>query len=489
MGSLAMVILRVVMSGCIQKELMELIGDVKCVFILTIKTKSRHTPRMLSNFLTKLKSPLSIVFLTVFLDLLGNGILIPVLPFLLTIKKFGFNVNPSYLLPQDFDANAAFILFGFLLASYAFGQFLATPILGQMSDKIGRRKVLAFSLAGTCLSYFIFAYGIYTRNIGLLFAARFFDGLTGGNISVAQAIIADISTPASRTKNFGLIGAAFGLGFIFGPYIGGKLSLPSTSWLNLGFINLTTPEWFNATTPFIFAGLLAACNVLFVLLALPETNVHIDNLKKIELTKSFQNIMQAFRTKELKVQFLVNFLYQGGFTFFTTFAGTYFAQKFLFTQGTIGDFYAFIGICVAITQAVITRKLAAKYSERIVLNYSYIFCGVGVLMYLFTPANASNIFWLIGPFFSVFTGLSQANSISLISKTTSPEKQGQVLGINSSVQALGQTIPAVLSGFIVGQLESSPTSASASLVVSAIVIISAGLVFNIFYKPQKLVSL
>jgi MFS transporter, DHA1 family, tetracycline resistance protein len=443
---------------------------------------------MSQSILTKLKSPLLIVFLTVFLDLLGNGILIPILPFLLTIKKFGSEINPSYLLSQDFDTKSAFILFGFLLASYAFGQFLATPILGQISDKIGRRKVLAFSLAGTCISYFIFAYGIYTRNLGLLFASRFFDGLTGGNISVAQAVIADISTPANRTKNFGLIGAAFGLGFIFGPYIGGKLSLANTSWLNLGFVNLTTPSWFNATTPFIFAGLLAACNVLFVLFALPETNQHIDSLKKINFTKSFQNITQAFSTKGLKVQFLVNFLYQGGFTFFTTFAGTYFAQKFLFSQGTIGDFYAFIGICVAFTQAVVTRKLSAKYSEKTILNYSYILCGLGVIMYLLTPASSSSLFWIIGPFFSVFTGLSQANSISLISKTATQDKQGQILGINSSVQALAQTIPAVLSGFIVGQLESNPTSASASLVVSAIVIIAAGLVFNIFYKSRSLVA-
>src|SRR3989344_3479623 len=170
--------------------------------------------------------PLPVIFFTVFVDLIGFGILIPVVPLLLADPESSY-----FLLPKGFTVNQGYIMLGFLTAMFPLMQFLAAPILGQLSDKFGRKRILAISLFGTCLSYLIFAYAILTRNIPLLFAARAFDGITGGNIAVAQAAIADVTTPANRAKNFGLIGAAFGLGFILGPYIGGKLSDPTVvSW-------------------------------------------------------------------------------------------------------------------------------------------------------------------------------------------------------------------------------------------------------------------
>ena len=433
------------------------------------------------------KNPLFVVFFTVFLDLLGFGILIPILPVLLTVKKFGPVINPNYLLPQDFDINNSYILFGFLLAVYALGQFIATPILGQLSDKYGRKPLLAFSLAGTCLSYLIFAYGIYTRNIPILFAARFFDGITGGNISVAQAVVADISKPENRAKNFGIIGAAFGLGFILGPYIGGKLSDPSIV------------SWFDSATPFLFAALLAFLNVIFVLSILPETNKYIDKLKPIDWSKSIHNIIAATKIEGVRVQLLTNFLFQGGFTFFTAFAGTYFYEKFAFTQSNTGDFYAFIGFCIAFTQAVITRKLSAKYPESSILKWSYFGSGIMIFGFLVAPHFTTNANWFlnswvlfaVAPFFSVFQGLSQANSQALISKSVAPQKQGEILGINSSVQALAQSIPSLLSGFIAASFVSNnpnvnlPPSAY-PLLISSLTIITAGLVFNVFYKNQSL---
>jgi len=211
-----------------------------------------------------------------------------------------------------------------------------------------------------------------TQNLPLLFAARFFDGLTGGNISVAQSVVADISTPQNRAKNFGLIGAVFGLGFIYGPYIGGKLALGNVVFADFGIFKIITPSWFDSTTPFWFAAILTFINVIFVLFILPETNQNIDPNTKVNIAESISNIFQAFSLKGVKVQLLTNFLYQSGFTFFTSFAGTYFATKFLFTQVNIGDFYAFIGLFIVITQAFITRRVAAKFSEKQVLRFSII---------------------------------------------------------------------------------------------------------------------
>lgn len=143
---------------------------------------------------------LPIVLLTIFLDVLGVGILIPVLPQLVY----------EIFLPAGYSMKSAFIMLGWLTFIYPFMQFISTPILGQLSDRYGRKPLLGFSLFGTALGYVLFAVAIITKNIPLLFIARGFDGLTGGNISVARAVIADVSLPEHRTRNFGLIGAGFG---------------------------------------------------------------------------------------------------------------------------------------------------------------------------------------------------------------------------------------------------------------------------------------
>ena len=183
-------------------------------------------------------NPLLAVFMTIFIDMLGVGILIPVFPLLILPN------SPDNILPTGWTIQQGFILFGWLSAAYPLAQFFAAPILGQLADRYGRKKILAISITGTMFGYILFAIGIATHNIPLLFASRILDGFTGGNISVAQAAIADISTAKNRARNFGLIGMAFGLGFILGPYVGGKLADPSVI------------SWFNAQTPFYFTAAL-----------------------------------------------------------------------------------------------------------------------------------------------------------------------------------------------------------------------------------------
>ena len=149
------------------------------------------------------KRALTFLFLTVFIDLLGVGILVPVIPYL--VRRY------------DSDALAV----GMLSAAFALAQFLASPLLGLWSDRAGRRPVLLISLFGTGIGYFMFGLG---GGMAVLFVSRLIDGFTGGNISTVQAYIADVTPPQDRAKTFGLIGAAFGVGFIFGPAIGGMLS-------------------------------------------------------------------------------------------------------------------------------------------------------------------------------------------------------------------------------------------------------------------------
>ena len=146
------------------------------------------------------------IFLTILIDMLGIGILIPVFP-MLVVPHSTFKVTPD-----SWSTAEGFIMLGWLMTCFPIAQFLCAPILGQLADRFGRKKILAFSISGTVLSYILFAIGIVTKNLPLMFIARALDGASGGNISVAQAVIGDISSPQSRAKNFGLIGMAFGLG-------------------------------------------------------------------------------------------------------------------------------------------------------------------------------------------------------------------------------------------------------------------------------------
>lgn len=214
--------------------------------------------------------------------------------------------------------------------------------------------------------------------------------------------------------------------------------------------------------------------MMSVLFLVPETN---HNLNKAKLTwgKSISNIKKAMEMKGVSTIFLTNFLFFGGFTFFTTFFGVFLINKFNFTQGNIGDFFAYVGIWSVFTQAVLTRKFAKKFGEATILKYSLIGGGVMVLAY-FLPQYAWQIF-LIPPFFSAFTGLSMANMNALLSKSAPADARGEIMGISASVQALAQAIPAILSGFIAASL--APTT---PLVIASIVIIFSGIAFRFLYK-------
>jgi DHA1 family tetracycline resistance protein-like MFS transporter len=219
---------------------------------------------------------LPVILLAIFLDLVGYGILVPVVP-----QLFANPDSMYYVLPPSASLTLGYILLGFLIATYPMIQFFSAPVLGQLSDRHGRRPILTVALIGTAVGFLILAIGIVTHNIFLLFFSRVVDGIAGGSISVAQAAIADLTRPKDRAKHFGLIGAAYGTGFIIGPVLGGLLSDP------------TLISWFSITTPFLFAAALSGFNAFLVYRYVGETNTRVAGTP-LKFHKGLADIIRAY---------------------------------------------------------------------------------------------------------------------------------------------------------------------------------------------------
>jgi len=294
-------------------------------------------------------------------------------------------------------------------------------------------------------------------------------------LAVANAAIGDISTNENRAKNFGVLGAAFGLGFIIGPYLGGKLSSPGVSFYGL----FDTPSWFGATTPFWFAAIIAMLNCIAVLTTFPETIKEKFHAGRINATQSIQNVISGFRSERLRVVLLSGFLFSAGFTFFTTFFGIYLKNNFNFGASKTGDYFAIVGLFIAFSQAVLVARVSKKLADYSVLRFSLFGNATMMLLYFVVPTSFSMGLYLVIPFFTAFNGLTMANMTSLISRSAEPGQQGQAMGIYSSVQSLAQVPASILVGYITTSITSSQP-----LIVASICIALGGLCFVVLFKPK-----
>src|SRR3989338_628511 len=396
------------------------------------------------------------LFLVVFLDMVGFGLIIPLLAPLM--------IDPaSAVLPFATSHADRIFMLGLLLASFSIAQFFGGPILGALSDRFGRKPVLMLALSGTFAGYVLFAFGILMANLPLLFIGRFIGGFMGGSISVAFSSIADLSDSKQKAKNFGMIGMAFGLGFIIGPFLGVKLADDSLV------------SWFDYSTPFFAAALLTIINLLMVLWMFRETIVEKSHVK-ISLTTGFVNIAKAFSMPSLRTLFAIIFLLTFGFSFFTQFSQVFLIDRFNFTEPQIGDLFAFVGIWIAITQGLLTGMVAKKFSPAQVMKFAPIMLAASLFLLVFA-FNVPALYAIIA-LVAISQGLVYPNYSALISDSAGRESQGEIFGINQSIQSLGLTLPPLISGVIAAADSTMP------IVASAFFVFLAWIGFMAFYKPK-----
>ena len=373
---------------------------------------------------SKNKGLLTTIFITVFIDMLGVGIIIPIIP-----ATF-FEEGTTLFSPGTSDATIG-ILYGILLASYPFMQLFGAPMLGALSDRYGRKPVLTVSLIGTMIGYLLFAYALLTSKLWLLFVSRMIPGFTGGNIAVIYSSIADISDEKTRAQNFGLVGMAFGLGFILGPTLGGLLG------------DETVVSWFSHDTPFWFTAALTLINIILVRSIFVETLAS-PNVSTISPWTGINNILTSFKRPNLRSVFSVILLMSLGFTFYTQFFAVYLIQEFSFTEKDIGLLYGWIGIWLALTQGFLVRKLAHVSPYKIV-RYALLALPFSIII-LLVPQEAK-WFYALTPLIALAYGMLSPNLLTVVSLQASAQNQGEILGINQSMQSLGHVIPPLIAGY------------------------------------------
>lgn len=389
-----------------------------------------------------------------FIDFIGVGLVIPIFAPL-------FLSSNSTLFDPSTSENLRNILLGLTLATFPFFQFFGAPILGTLSDKYGRKKLLFVSLFGTFLGYLLMIVGITHNNFVLILISRMIDGFTGGNISVATSAISDISKPEDKTKNFGLLGAIFGICFIIGPLVGGILSS-----------NSIHPD-FNLSTPFVAAAIFSFINLVLVGVLFKETlSVKIE--KTVSITSGIKNLKKAFTNEKFQTLFIVIFLTTTGFSFFTTFFQAYLVNKFNFSELEIGQLFGYIGIWIAFTQGFLIRKIPSIYTpKKIFTNMSFL---LGICLFLLILPNERIYLYLILPILAISNGLLGPNYQTILSNTADENAQGEIFGLNNSVQALGVSIAPLISGVLFSFGNSLP------LIISSLLTILAGIIFKNKYS-------
>jgi DHA1 family tetracycline resistance protein-like MFS transporter len=371
--------------------------------------------------------PLLIIFLTIFVNLIGFGIIIPLLPFY--AETFG----------------ASPIVIGLLFAVFSLCQLVAAPVLGDLSDRYGRRPILIFSLLGTVVSFAMLA---LAHSVVMLFLARVVDGLSGGNISTARAYVADVTEPKDRARAYGLIGAAFGLGFIMGPALSGLLAQ----------VSYTAPIWAAAGLTFV-----AAAMAWFWL---PET-VH---RAHAGVGNPLSYLPELLERTPIRRVLTVDFIYWFAFSIFQTTFALFAARRFDFNASRTGYFMAAFGVLGAVIQGGFIRPIVKRTGDKTMFIAGALFSIAGLAAA--ATAHSVTLFAISLVPLAFGMGFGHPTVSSLVSRAGRGDEQGRVQGAASAVESLGRTLGPVWGNASLQRYgEAAPFYSGAAFLVLAVLFV------------------
>ena len=396
----------------------------------------------LGRELLNMKKPLIVIFLTVFIYLLGFGMIIPVLPILST----------------HYGATA--LQAGLLMSSYSLMQFLFSPFWGKLSDQFGRRPILMYCLLGEVISYIILA---LSRSLEMLFVARILTGFFGASISTASAYVSDVTPPQERSKGMALIGAAFGLGFLFGPAIGGGLTL----WAE----KISSDTGFIASFSAFGVAILCSFTFIFAFFNLKES-LTLENKNKPNDPKKnrFHHLLKYFQTPtvgKLMGSFALTTL---SMAMMEATLVLYMKQQYNWSIKEVSFGFAYIGVIIVFTQGFLVRKLIPQLGERAVLRLGLFFMTIGLAGIGLASNMLSMVF--VMTCLSLGNGLTNPSFLGSISLLVPAEEQGVAMGTTQSLSALGRVIGPAVGGFLFGHLTyNSPFLLAGLLTLTSLLVI------------------
>lgn len=354
------------------------------------------------------KASLPLLFSVVFMDMVGFGFIIPLIPDYIS----AFGGAPS--------------LAGVLMASYALGQFFAAPVVGRLSDRWGRKPLFLFSIGGTFLSLLLLG---FARSLPLVFASRILDGLTGGNITVAQSYIVDITDEKNRAKGLGIIGMAFGFGFIIGPLFGGVLSR------------------FGLSTPAFVAAGIAALNLALITAVLPESlsSERRDDLRR-NPRRAFSGalLLETLRRKGTGTVLRLSMAYTFAFNMFESMFALFAAEALGVGTSTRGWLLAYVGVLIALVQGGGVGYLAKRFDERRLAAVAMSTAAVSLALYALAPSVPTLMLALVP--LSLGSGVASTMLRTLLTKSVSRESSGGTLGLAASIDSVNRVLAPLAGG-------------------------------------------
>lgn len=393
------------------------------------------SPRHYRTFLT--------VLLTYALDLLGFSIAFPVLAPLL--------LNPQlHFFSPEAAEGARTIFLGLLFSLFGIAQFIGAPIAGILADHYGRYKVFLWSIGSSVIGYAILAISIYLQSLSLLFLGRILTGFCSGNIGLAQSTTADLTDVHHRSRAFGILLGIGSLGFVGGPWIGGKLA---------------NPDWLHGSGAFIFAAIAAVVNFLVILFFFVETWEKKGEHAETSLFSTFKDLRLLFHYRVIRVILMANLLFCIGWAFFLIFSPTFLVQRFALGADQIGDIFAYMAFVWFFVSMFLNKELTARCSLQSLILAGAVLAAAGVVLFLWPDRLWP--YWIIIPIALTGGALAYVNLSSLLSMQTSESMQGRAMGANGSVWSIGQIVAPLVAGPLAGWNIYSPLLVGAAFILAS----------------------